>query len=184
MFHEEGHPDVPPSDWNTFRREFSPYLFEAVLDRVQIRFPEWFFPLARGFVMPSRSLLRKAGYRSRSRPVGWCQTHPDVFWQRINNLIVRTCSNQNLWTMEREGERHRHGHHNTVLAFAFGSTPVLAPNFQSAMFLAEFCLREPPSGLRWITTAPDDLENAIEFARKRRVKEATSASTPECSVAA
>ena len=183
MFHEEGHPDVPPSDWKAFKREFSP-LFEAVVDRDQMKFPEWFFPLARGFAMPSRSVLRIAGYRSGCRPIGWRQTHPDVFWQRRNNLIVRTCSDQNRWTMEREGERCRHNHPNRVLAFVFGSTPVLAPNFQSAMFLAEFCLREPPSGLRWITTAPDDLENAIEFARKRRVKEATSASTPECSVAA
>jgi hypothetical protein len=57
MFRDEGHPDVPPSDWNAFRNEFSPYLFDEILDRSSVALPYWFMPLARGIAIPSTTLL-------------------------------------------------------------------------------------------------------------------------------
>jgi hypothetical protein len=63
-----------------------------------------------------------------------------------------------------------------VLVCSFGSTPILAPDYKSAMCLAKYCNVDKPShGLRWIDFAPADCEGAIEFARERRIDEALDA---------
>jgi hypothetical protein len=84
MFRDEQHPDVSLSDWEAFRKEFSPYLIEEVLDRSQLKLPDRFVPLARGVAIPSPYLLGRAGYRPGSRrPPGWCKPHCDVLWKDI-----------------------------------------------------------------------------------------------------
>jgi hypothetical protein len=76
MFHEAQHPDAPLSDWTTFKRDFSPYQIEEVIDRSNIQLPCWFVPLARGIAIPSPHLLSRAGYRPGSRRAkGWYKHH-------------------------------------------------------------------------------------------------------------
>ena len=54
-----------------------------------------------------------------------------------------------------------------ALVCNFGSTPIIAPSYTSAMCLALHCnVDNPPHGLRWIKQAPDDCSSAIEFALK------------------
>jgi hypothetical protein len=62
MFHEDGHPDVSLSDWETFRKEFSPYQFAAVLDRTEILIDRWFVPLARGVVIATPYCFAKLAF--------------------------------------------------------------------------------------------------------------------------
>jgi hypothetical protein len=177
MFHENGHPDVPLSDWKTFRNEFSPYLIEEVIDRSQIKQPDRFLPLARGIAIPSPYLLSKAGYRPGAyRAPGWCKPHCDVLWKDIDadSLIVRGYHGHPFWQVERNGSEGRpHGHPNMTLVHNFGSTPILTRNYQSATYLAEFCyFNRPPAGLRWVDECPDDISGAIEFAQNRLINEA------------
>ena len=74
------HPHIPLSGWQTFRKEFSPYLIKEVIDRSEIKLPDWFVPLARGVAIASDHLLHRAGYRPGSyRPRGWRKTECDVF---------------------------------------------------------------------------------------------------------
>jgi hypothetical protein len=174
MFSEEGHPDVALSDWETFRREFSPYLVEEVVDRTEIELPEWYVPLARGAAVPSSFLLQRAGYRAGShRARGWCKPHYDLLWKDIgpDSLVVR--GGKPLWQIERNGSPGRpHNHPNKALVHVFGSTPILTRNYQSATFLAEFCyLNGPPPGLRWVDECPDDWRGVLAFAQKRRIEE-------------
>jgi hypothetical protein len=174
MFRDQGHPDVTLSDWETFRKEFSPYLIEEVIDRSDIKLPDRFFPLARGVTTPSSYLLRKAGYHLGSRrPSGWCKPHCDVLWKDIgaDSLIVRGYSHHTLWQVERNGTPGR-PYPNMALAHFFGSTPVLTRTYQEATYLAEFCyFNGPPAGLRWVDECPDDVDGAIEFAEQRRLDE-------------
>jgi hypothetical protein len=66
-----------------------------------------------------------------------------------------------------------------ALVHNFGSTPILARNYQSATYLAEFCFQNgPPAGLRCVDECPDDIRGAIEFAPKRFVDEAIAAFNP------
>ena len=106
MFHDEQHPDVTLSNWETFRREYSNFLLEEVVDRSEIKLPDWSVPLARGAAFPSSHLLRKAGYRLGSRRAdGWSKPHHDVLWKDIggDSLVVRGYCNQPLWSIERNG---------------------------------------------------------------------------------
>jgi hypothetical protein len=48
MDDEPGHPNVAPSDWEAFRKGFSPFSFAEVIDRSELDLPDWFVPLARG----------------------------------------------------------------------------------------------------------------------------------------
>ena len=49
-------------------------------------------------------------------------------------------------------------------------------NYQSATYLAEFCLlKGPPPGLRWVNECRDDMNGAIDFAFDRMVREARAA---------
>ena len=182
MIYDVGHPHVPQSDWQTFRKEFSPYLIKEVIDRSEITLPDWFVPLARGVAIASDHLLQKAGYRPGSyRPRGWRKTAFDVFIKRpmadkdmsFANLTVRQYDNQSWWTIERYREGRKYEEITDVLVFDFGSTPIFCWNYQSAMRLAEYCqLNRPPPGLSWVAACPDDKDGAIEFARKRRIDEA------------
>ncbi len=177
MFREEGHPDISLSDWNAFRRDFSPFVIEEVIDRSAIKLLDRFLPLARGGVIPSSYLLQRAGYRigSRRRP-GWCKLHCDVLGKdiRADNLLVRGYHGHPFWHVERNGPPERpHGHRNMTLVHIFGSTPVVTRTYQAATHLAEYCYYNgPPAGLRWVNECPDDISGAIEFARQRGVDEA------------
>jgi hypothetical protein len=189
MFHEDGHPDITLSDWKAFRKEFSPHLIEEVIDRSEIKLPGRFVPLARGVAIPSSYLLGRAGYRPGSnRARGWRKTHCDVFLKDIgpDSLIVRGYCGQPLWQIERNGSTTRpHGHPNKTLVHNFGSTPIVARNYQSATYLAEFCYwNDAPAGLRWIDECPDDISAAIEFAQKRRTDEVIAACSLRSSLAA
>jgi hypothetical protein len=177
MFRDEQHPDTSLSNWETFRREYSNFLLEEVVDRSEIKLPDWSVPLARGAAFPSSHLLRKAGYRLGSRRAdGWSKPHHDVLWKDIgpDTLVVRGYCNQPLWSIERNGSPGRpHNHPNKTLVHLFGSTPILARNYPSATYLAEFCfLKGPPTGLRWVEECPDDVRGAIEYAQQRRINEA------------
>jgi hypothetical protein len=91
MVHDECHPDVPPSDWNTFRNEFLPYLFEEILDRSSIKLPEWFLPSARGAEIASPYLLHRAGYRPGSRRApSWDKLHCDVLSKDIGSDSLKS----------------------------------------------------------------------------------------------
>jgi hypothetical protein len=189
MFKEDGHPDVPLSDWTTFKRDYSPFRIEEVIDRSQIKLPDRIVPLARGIAVASPHLLKRAGYRPSSRrPRGWYKRHCDVFCKAIGSdcLIVRGYHGHHLWHIERNGSPGRpHGHPNMTLVHLFGSAPILTRNYQSAMYLAEFCyFNGPPPGLRWVNEFPDDIDGAIEFAQARSINEALAARSLVCQSAA
>ncbi len=172
MFRDEGHPNVPLANWNTFRNEASPLLIEELVDRGSIKLPEWFLPLARGAAITDPELLRRAGYRLGSRRApGWDKLHRDVLSKDIGSesLMVRGYCNQPLWTIERGGSPDRpHNRPNMALVHYFGSTPILTRTYQAATYLAEFCYRnDPPAGLRWVNECPDDIKRAIEYALQR-----------------
>jgi hypothetical protein len=180
---EDGHPDTPLSDWATFKRDFSRYQIEEVIDRSQIQLPDRIVPLARGIAVASPHLLSRAGYRSRSRrPKGWYKCHGEVFCKDMgpDALIVRGYSGNSFWHVERKGSPSRpHGYSNMTLVHQFGSTPILARSYQAATYLAEFCYwKHPPAGLRWVNQCPDDLFGAIDFAQNRRIDEALAACRP------
>jgi hypothetical protein len=179
MFHENGHPDVSLSDWSTFRNEFSPYLIEKVLDRSAANMPDWFVPLARGAAIPSKYLLRKAGYgRGWRRLPDWHKPCRGALFKEFGEDCLAVAGGQPLWRIEREGSLSRpHFRINLTLAHRFGSTPILARNVQAAICLAEFCyLKGLPPGLCWAEGCPDDVNGAIEYAQQRRINE-TQAST-------
>jgi hypothetical protein len=72
-----------------------------------------------------------------------------------------------------------------TLVHNFGSTPILTRNYQSATYLAEFCLLNgPPPGLRWVEECPDDMSEAIEFAHNRHIGEIVAARSLRTSLAA
>jgi hypothetical protein len=189
MIYEVGHPHVTPLDWQTFRKEFSSSLIGEVIDRSEIRLPDWFLPLARGVAIASDALLLKSGYRRPSdRPLGWRKRQCDVFNKRavpgkdmsFDTLAVRQYAHQRWWTIERYHEGRKYEDTTDVLVFVFGSTPMFCWNHQAAMRLAEYCQRNgPPPGLSWVPACPDDKAGAIEFARKRRIDEAHYASNAE-----
>jgi hypothetical protein len=184
MIYEPGHPYTTLSDWHTFAKEFSPHVIEEVIDRGQVRLPDCFVPLARGVAIAGEPLLRKAGHHSgKYRPRGWRKTHCDVFEHDIgwdNNgrsqwLVVRQCSNQGLWTIERWRASRPYAQMDELLVHQFGSTPIMTRSYQSAMRLAVHCNESwLPAGLRWVYTSPPNCDMAIEIARKRRIDEALS----------
>jgi hypothetical protein len=185
MIFEVGHPDVPLADWQAFRKECWPINIKEVIDRSEIKLPDWFVPLARGVAIASDRLLHRAGYRAASRdPRGWRKSECDVFIKpfvadkdiNFATLAVRQYANQSWWTIERYRECRKYGDITDVLVFGFGSTPIFCWNYQEAMRLAEyFHLNGPQHGLRWVTACPDDKDGAIEFARIRRIDEACCA---------
>jgi len=173
---EAGHPDVPLLDWETFCKNISPFLIGEVVDRNEVKLPDWVLPLARGVAYASDHLLRTAGYRvGSSRPRGWKKTHWGVYRRDtdLTTLKVRGYSNQKLWMISRWNLNQPGGHYwSETLVYLFGSTPIVTPNYQSAIYLAEYCLANRLIGLHWVSTHPVDYESAIEFAKKRRVNEA------------
>jgi hypothetical protein len=182
MIYQEGHPYVPLADWQEFRKGFSPYLIDEVIDRSEIQLPDWFVPLARGVAIAGNHLLSRAHYYPGSyRPRGWQKTHCDVFIKQavrskdmvFATLIVRQYRNQRWWTIERLHPDRRYQDVSDVLVFNFGSTPIFCWNYQSAMRLAEYChVDGPPSGLRWVVACPDNKDGAIKLARDRLKAEA------------
>jgi hypothetical protein len=171
---EDGHPDVALSDWETFRKEFSPFLIEQVLDRKDVRAPDWQLPLARGYAIASRLLLQRAANQSGTDiSRGWRQGK--MYFVREtgpNKLIVVQFYNQDLWAITRRLPELTMQEAEETLVVVFGSTPMLTRNYQSAMNLADLCSDNPPPGLRWNKTCPDHRFDGVKFACKRRAKEA------------
>jgi hypothetical protein len=60
MILEVGHPNVPLADWQAFRKECWPSTIKEVIDRSEIKLPDWFVPLARGIAIASDHLLHRA----------------------------------------------------------------------------------------------------------------------------
>lgn len=176
MMCEEGHPDTALRDWRSFGREFSPFLFDEVIERYECRIPKQFVPLARGAAIASDTLLRSAGYRpGMGRPADWYEASPQCFERHLccdSHLMVRECECTSLWTVERLGGGRCRSDVDEVLVHVFGSTPVFTLSHQSAMWLAEHCHSNgPPHGLRWIKAIPKDLDFALEAVRQRQVVE-------------
>jgi hypothetical protein len=169
MICEPGHPTTTLRDWETFRREHSPYLIAEAIDRQECNLPPWFVPLARGVVIASAPLLRRAGYLPGTGcPPHWYEKGSGYFKRPLvsgSELMVRECEGTNRWTVERQHPNCSMAA-DDVLVHLFGSTPIFTPSYQSAMWLAEYCqANDPPNGLRWIKAIPDDLGLALELAR-------------------
>ena len=177
----DGHPDISCSDWKSFRGQASPYLVEQVLDRNAVVLPNWFLPLARGAAIASPYLLRRAGYRAGChRARDWRKpTREQVFKDlRQYRLIAIRCGNFWRIGLDVGAYRRPHGYTNYALVHFFGSTPILTRTYQEATYLAELCWpKEAPSGLSWVHECPNDMSGAIEFARQRRVSEASLRAT-------
>ena len=183
MFNDVDHPHVTLSDWEAFKASETARQcrIAEVVDRGDCGcFPDWFVPLARGVAIASDALLSEAGHRKgMRRQRNWIKLDPDSYSLRVgytngadrsNLLIVRRCDKHEWWVIER-----RMADIDEVLVCGFGSTPILAPSYTSAMCLSLLCnVDKPPHGLRWIKQAPDDCPGAIEFALKRRIDEAQS----------
>jgi hypothetical protein len=146
MFLDEEHPDVSLSDWEAFRKGFSPCLIEEVLNRKDVRTPDWEVPLARGYAIASRILLRQAGRQSRTQySRGWRQGK--MYFVRENGphqLYVTQYYNQDLWAISRRLPFLSMQEGNEMLVFLFGSTPMLTRTCQSAIDLADLSADRPP----------------------------------------
>jgi hypothetical protein len=183
MMFEVGHPHVPLVDWETFRKNPSPLLIGEVIGRSDNNMFEWFLPLARGAAIASDHLLPRAGYRPGSyRKRGWRKTHCDVFRRdlgpktlKVRGGIVRDFWTISRWNLDQPGGRHR----GETLVYLFGSTPIVTRNYQSAIYLTEYCLANRLSGLHWVSTHPWDQEGAIELAKKCRIDEALLSAPPD-----
>ena len=178
MFYDVNHPNVTLSEWEAFKSsetDRQSLITEVVNRRDCGFFPDWYVPLARGVAIAGQALLREAGYEEGiPRPSHWLTHGLDCFLSYVNGpsdeLIVRLCDKHEWWIIERII-----GGIEEVLVCSFGSTPILTPNYKSAMCLALHCnVDKPPHDLRWIKLAPDDCEGAKEFALKRRIDEAQS----------
>lgn len=175
VFYDFGHPNITLSEWETFRKNLSPFLIDQVIDRHEARLPEWFVPLARGVAIPSNKFLRQVGHRDgMDRPGNWRETSCDFFrWEdRQQKLIVRRSENEDLWTVERWNWIGRGSEVDEVLVFTFGWTPILTRCYQSAMRLAMHChINGPLPCTRWFKADLDKDKLAIEIARQRQVNE-------------
>ena len=114
-------------EWDAFRRGYSPFRFEAVVDRGELGFPTWFMPNARGAVIPSARVLKPISSR-RVRPGFWLQITKDVFrW--YSGQITHTCMRfGRLWSIVCWFG------HPTTLTFYCGSTPVMFRTYREAMW--------------------------------------------------
>ena len=175
MFNEDQYPIVPLSGWRTFQKEFSPFIVDQVIDRENTRLPDWFMPLARGIVIPSKYLLRRVGYRKEvaCRLKYWYEK-PGFFQKHMGeiSLTVRQCDDDPLWTIEQLGVLAG-PEVDEVLTFSFGATPFFTRSPDQAKWLAEYCHKNgPPHGLLWSKSPQHDLKEVVELARKRRREEA------------
>jgi hypothetical protein len=169
MFRDEGHPNVSLSDWNTFRKEFSPHLFEAVIERSNLSMAQWLVPLARGCVVASPALLQRAGcVPGVRRQRVWRLDRNGAFTRNVDPgsfLKVSQLPGSKLWMVEHNGLRNR------ILVFLFGSTPVVARTARAATYLADFSLESSLSSLCWVRSTPSDYQKAKQYAMERRFSE-------------
>jgi hypothetical protein len=151
-------------NWQAFLSQRSPYLVADVIERSKTKLPDDFVPWAPGVVVASDYLLRAASYRPGSGcPEAWYPAaEPGVFTKAMhrNRLKVHPCGE--FWRIERaECE---------VLAYSFGSLPVVTRTAEAAMRLGEFCHPRPLEGenchpcprglascLRWVMSAPNGI---------------------------
>jgi hypothetical protein len=114
-------------DWDAFRSGYSPFRFDAVVDRADLGFPAWFLPNARGAVVPSAQVLKPISSH-RVRPGFWSPITPDVFRWHRGALGYATMRAGTLWSLILWGA------HPTALTFRCGSTPVMFRRSQQAMW--------------------------------------------------
>ena len=104
-------------------------------------------------IRASDRLLRRVGYRpGMACPNGWWEQGPEYFLWQIRFdcfLMVRECGETNLWTVERLWEERRYVDYDEVLAYEFGSTPIVTRNPHSSMRLAMYCHENGPP--KWAT---------------------------------
>jgi hypothetical protein len=147
-------------DWSPFLKCVSPFVVSTVIDRSKTNLPDDFVPWAPGVVVPSDYLLQAARYHPGSAPlVGWYPGELGAFIKAMhrNRLKVQPCGE--FWRIERaECE---------VLAYTFGSLPVVTRTAEAAMRLADYCHPRPLEGenshpcprgvascLRWVMSSP------------------------------
>ena len=145
--------------WHSFLKQPSPYLIAEVVERSKTELPDDFVPWAPGIMIASDYLLQATGYHSGSRrPTGWLPGKPGIFTKVTYRNRLTVCECGEFWFVEREtGE---------VLAFTYGSLPVVTRTYQAAMRLAEYCHPRPLEGenchpcprgvassLRWVVSA-------------------------------
>jgi hypothetical protein len=124
--------------WNAFKTDASPFHVAEVIDRSATDLPDDFVPWAPGVVVTSEYLLRAAGYSPRARqPKGWKKEREGVYKKLLHNYHLTVCKCGDLWIIERPID--------TVLAYRYGSLPVVTRDRKAAMWLAEYCSL-PPSG--------------------------------------
>jgi hypothetical protein len=181
MLNDADHPNVPVRDWTEFRDNPSPFLAREVIDRKETQLPGKFAPLARGVIIASDHLLRRAGHRcGRFGAIddGWRKTHAEHFPLTIGRkafirpegeLCVRQCGR--LWTVERLGPyRWGEPENYQVLSFLFGSTPICTRSYTSAMRLAVHFEAHGLPLLRWIDEIPKAIRSksiTLANAKKR-----------------
>lgn len=180
MFHEADHPNVPLSDWKNFKK--SPSLIKEVIDRSETDLPEWFVPLARGVAIVSDHLVQKLPVSRFSQD--WKRNrfgdYKRPMFEKWASLEVRQSGDKELWLIERFAWLRTYTNSDQVLVHLFGSTPIFARNYQTAMRLADYCeeLDGSPLGLRWISACPNNIDGALKFARQCRKKEGRCAVNP------
>ena len=59
MIDAVGHPHIPLSDWQTFRKEFSPYLIKEVIDRSEINYRTGSYLWREGLRLPAIICCRR-----------------------------------------------------------------------------------------------------------------------------
>jgi hypothetical protein len=177
MLFEVGHPCVARSDWEQFRKQLPLGLIQDVIDRSEIKLPDWFVPLAPGIAIASDLLLLKCNdFHQSERPCGWRKSAPRSFLKRdikgmdgAASLNVRRYAHQRWWTIERWRDDRERFDVSDVLAFVFGSTPIFSWSRPVAMRIAEYChIKGPPPGLKWIVACPVDEVGAINLALQRQ----------------
>ena len=165
MAFEDGHPNVPLADWQNFldwhqsSKMFPSHPFEQVVDRSQLSLRDNLFPLARGGAIASRSLLRKAGYRSGAR-----QSQRWLYSRRGGRFTLPLYQQYTrAITVAKFGALWMPGRCDGTalienLVFIFGWTPVLTRTCASAKQLAWDCSQNGlPSGMRWMRGIPENV---------------------------
>lgn len=158
---ERDHPVISLRDWESFREDFSPFLFERVITRQECKLWDEFVPNARGAAIASLYLLKRVGYKPGMKRLSTWRGRKRGGWiQRIASdgarLVVRSGRETRLWTVERIPDTGVIAPvYGDILVFIFGSTPIYTRTCEAAMRLADYCHKNgPPSGLRWVKTVP------------------------------
>lgn len=172
MFSDPAHPDLPPHDWEAFKREYpSVWGISRVIDRAYLDLPPDLLPLARGGVVLGDHLLRSLGYQpGRRRPRGWERVNAGLYQHSRKPMefsalrVVRP-----LWTILRCNRiTSPLGWNWEALVHPCGATPVLTNDVKEVIFFAErYGAGDAPLGFRWAEILPTHFLEAMKYARTR-----------------